>query len=159
MRATLFLAVISILTSAAIVSPARAEPPEGAGVTGFGGFFFRAEDPKALAKWYTENLGIAPVPQTYEAPVWTQSAGPTVFSPVSKDAAYYGAPEQAFMFNFRTENLDGLVAHLRANGAEVEVDPQTYPNGRFARTADPEGNPIQLWQPASPPQSSAPDTE
>ena len=24
---------------------------------------------------------------------------------------------------------------------------EVYPNGRFARLSDPEGNPIQLWQP------------
>jgi len=29
----------------------------------------------------------------------------------------------------------------------VKIDPQTYPNGRFARIHDPEGNPIELWQP------------
>jgi hypothetical protein len=29
----------------------------------------------------------------------------------------------------------------------ADVDSQDYPNGRVARLADPEGNPIQLWQP------------
>jgi predicted enzyme related to lactoylglutathione lyase len=30
------------------------------------------------------------------------------------------------------------------------VDPheESYPNGRFAELSDPEGNPIQLWEPA-----------
>jgi glyoxylase I family protein len=37
------------------------------------------------------------------------------------------------------------VAQLRAAGIEVTVDPETYPNGRFARLNDPEGNPIELW--------------
>ena len=26
---------------------------------------------------------------------------------------------------------------------------QAYPNGRFATTKDPEGNPIQLWEPTA----------
>ena len=43
-------------------------------------------------------------------------------------------------------DLDAMVAQLRGKGIEVEVDPETYPNGRFASTKDPEGNPIQLWQ-------------
>jgi hypothetical protein len=35
-------------------------------------------------------------------------------------------------------------------GEEVEVDPERYPNGRFAELRDPEGNGIQLWQPMRP---------
>jgi predicted enzyme related to lactoylglutathione lyase len=52
------------------------------------------------------------------------------------------------MINFRVGNLDRLVAQLRASGIDVSVDPQTYPNGRFAHLHDPDGNRIELWQPA-----------
>jgi predicted enzyme related to lactoylglutathione lyase len=45
-------------------------------------------------------------------------------------------------------DLDALVARLRSQGVTVEVDAETFPNGRFARLTDPEGNPIQLWEPA-----------
>jgi hypothetical protein len=31
-------------------------------VTGIGGFFFRAKDPKALGRWYEQHLGILPIP-------------------------------------------------------------------------------------------------
>jgi glyoxylase I family protein len=41
-----------------------------------------------------------------------------------------------------------MAAQLRAVGIEVKIDQQSYPNGRFARLHDPEGNPIELWQPA-----------
>ena len=51
------------------------------------------------------------------------------------------------MINFRVRDLDKMVAQLRDRGIAVEVDSEVYPNGRFARLADPEGNPIQLWQP------------
>jgi predicted enzyme related to lactoylglutathione lyase len=40
-----------------------------------------------------------------------------------------------------------MVAQLRRAGIEVDVDSKTYPNGRFALLHDPDGNPIQLWQP------------
>ena len=56
-------------------------------------------------------------------------------------------PSQTFILNFRAKHLDAMVEQLRRAGIAVEVDPQTYPNGRFALTHDPEGNPIQLWQP------------
>lgn len=52
------------------------------------------------------------------------------------------------MVNFRVVNLDAMVAQLRAAGVSVEIDPEPYPNGRFARLHDPEGNPIELWEPA-----------
>lgn len=120
-------------------------------VTGFGGFFFRAEDPEALTRWYDENLGVTPTPKSYDAPVWRQEAGETVFAPFPRDTAMFGDPAKQFMLNFRVRNLDALVAHLRANGAVVEVDPEIYPNGRFATTRDPEGNPIQLWEPEDTP--------
>lgn len=43
-----------------------------------------------------------------------------------------------------------MVAQLRSAGLTVEVGPETYPNGRFAQLTDPEGNPVQLWQPSGP---------
>ena len=120
---------------------------DGPGVTGIGGFFFRAADPSALAAWYDEHLGIPPVPTSYDAEPWRQDAGPTVFAPFSASTEYFGRPEQQWMINLRVRDLDGLVERLRTAGIEVEVDPETYPNGRFARLVDPEGNPIQLWEP------------
>lgn len=116
-------------------------------VDGIGGFFFRAKDPKALAKWYADHLGVSEIPTDYGHQPWTQAAGPTAFAPFPADTKYFGRPEQAFMLNFRVRNLDAMTAQLRAAAIPVEVDPQTYPNGRFALLHDPEGNPIQLWQP------------
>jgi hypothetical protein len=51
------------------------------------------------------------------------------------------------MINFRVRDLVAMVTQLRAAGVEVTVDPETYPNGRFARVHDPEGNPVELWEP------------
>ena len=70
-----------------------------------------------------------------------------MFEPFPANTKYFGRPEQMFMLNFRVKNMDAMVAQLRGAGIVVEVDPETYPNGRFALTHDPEGNPIQLWQP------------
>lgn len=117
-------------------------------VAGIGGFFFRAKDPKAMAKWYQENLGIPLTPTSAEGSVWQQEAGPTAFTPFSEKSTYFGDPAKVWMLNFRVHNLDKLVAQLRAAGIEVKVDAETYPYGRFARLHDPEGNPIELWQPA-----------
>jgi glyoxylase I family protein len=116
-------------------------------VEGIGGLFFRSSDPKALSQWYQRHLGIDPVPTDYHQTVWQQAAGPTVFSPFPNDTDYFGSPTQAWMVNFRVRNLVAIVAQLQAAGIAVKVDPEKYPNGRFARLHDPEGNPIELWEP------------
>ncbi len=116
-------------------------------VVGIGGLFFRANDPEALAEWYAQNLGIPRVPRDYDAEVWQQEAGPTVFAPFKRDTEYFGRMRQAFMLNLRVRDLDGLVTKLRGVGIEVTLDLAHYPNGRFARIHDPEGNPVELWEP------------
>jgi catechol 2,3-dioxygenase-like lactoylglutathione lyase family enzyme len=116
-------------------------------VTGIGGFFFRANAPAELGRWYQDHLGIDPVPTDYDHQPWSQGAGPTAFAPFPADSDYFGDAKKNWMINFRVRDLDAMVAQLRSAGIEVRVDPETYPNGRFARLNDPEGNPIELWQP------------
>ena len=118
-------------------------------VLGIGGLFFRSRDPKLLAQWYQDHLGIDPVPTDPSHSPWQQTAGPTALSPFSMQTKYLGPPQQAWMVNFRVRSLDAMVAQLRKANIEVKVDSETYPNGRFARLHDPEGNPVELWEPAS----------
>jgi glyoxylase I family protein len=117
-------------------------------VTGIGGVFFRAKDPDALSEWYERHFGITPTPTSYGAPVWMQEQGPTVFAPMA-DSEFFRAGAQLFI-NFRVDDLDAMVRQLEAAGIKVRVDAEQYPNGRFASLEDPEGNQIQLWQPATP---------
>src|SRR5258705_4152450 len=114
-------------------------------VTGIGGVFFRAKDPEALGRWYKEHLGIDLVPADYSQKPWSQEGGPTVFTPFPQDTDYFPADKQ-WMLNFRVRNLDAMVEQLRSAKIDVKVDAENYPNGRFARLHDPEGNPIELWE-------------
>ncbi len=116
-------------------------------VLGIGGLFFRAKETSALSAWYEIHLGVAKTPDNYDDPPWRQEAGTTVFQPFSNDTDYFGGPERMWMVNFRVADLDAMVKQLRDADIEVDVDEETYPNGRFARLNDPEGNPIQLWEP------------
>jgi predicted enzyme related to lactoylglutathione lyase len=116
-------------------------------VTGIGGFFFRAREPKALAQWYQEHLGVFVTPQKKDDPVWNQQAGSTAFTPFPEKSGYFGDPAKQWMINFRVTDLDKMARQLEAAGITVKVDPTTYPNGRFAHLHDPEGNPVELWQP------------
>jgi predicted enzyme related to lactoylglutathione lyase len=116
-------------------------------VTGIGGLFFRARDPKALAEWYERHLGVTLTPSNYEDPPWMQEAGTTVFQPFPETTDYFGRPDRVWMVNFRVRDLDAMSEQLRTAGIDVEIDPRVYPNGRFARIYDPEDNPVELWEP------------
>jgi len=118
-------------------------------VTGIGGFFFRAKDPKALGLWYQQHLGISLIPTSHEESPWQQEAGPTAFAPFPETSKYFGDVQKVWMLNFRVRDLDKMAAQLRAAGIEIKIYPPD-PTGRFARVHDPEGNPIELWQPAKP---------
>lgn len=115
------------------------------GVTGIGGFFFRAKDPAILSKWYAKHLGVGAGPYGQ----WDTQAGTSVFSPFAADTDYFAA-DRGWMLNLRVEGLDDLCEALRAAGIEVITQPDwDMPGvGRFARIHDPEGNPIELWEPA-----------
>ena len=91
---------------------------------------------------------MAPIPSNYDDSPWRQEAGPTAFAPFPDNTDYFGAAHQAWMINFRVRSLDAMVAQLQSAGITVKVDPEAYPNGRFARLDDPEGNPIEIWEPA-----------
>ncbi|GGF94325.1 glyoxalase [Rhodococcoides trifolii] len=115
-------------------------------VLGMGGFFFRAKDPGALSAWYHQHLGIGPTsPDEY---AWSTRGGPLVFAPFEATTDYWPADKQV-MINLRVSDLDGLLQTLRDNKIEIITDPEwdTPESGRFARIHDPEGNPIELWEP------------
>ena len=114
------------------------------GVTGIGGLFFRARDPDLLKSWYAKHLNVG----AGEWGMWTPDAGPSVFSPFAADTDYFPADRQ-WMLNLRVEGLDDMIAALKSAGIAVMTkeewnDPSV---GRFARIHDPEGNPVELWEP------------
>jgi glyoxylase I family protein len=109
---------------------------------GIGGLFFRARDPQTLAAWYLTHLGVGGA--GFEP--WAQAAGPTVFAPFKADTTYFPADRQ-WMLNLRVDDLDALLAALRAAGIPAETRAEwDGDHGRFARIHDPEGNPVELWE-------------
>jgi glyoxylase I family protein len=116
-------------------------------VNGIGGLFFRANDPKALAKWYSDHLGNDLVPSNYDDLPWRQEAGPCAFQPFPEKTTYFGDDTKQRILNFRDRDMDKMAAQLCAAGITVDIDQKLYPNGRFARLHGPEGNAIELWKP------------
>ena len=113
-------------------------------VVGIGGVFFRANDPEAQQEWYRKHLGVA----FDGASPWMQQSGPTVFMPFPRDTDYFPTAKQ-WMINFRVTELDRLLSALHDAGIAIITDPDwdTPETGRFARIHDPEGNPVELWEP------------
>ena len=120
-------------------------------VTGIGGVFIRAKDPSALAAWYREHLGIVATEAGQADPdgryFWMQDAGATVSAMFATDSDYWPAERQV-MINYRVDGLDALLARLEAAGIAVSHREQMEGVGKFARAHDPEGNPLELWEPA-----------
>jgi predicted enzyme related to lactoylglutathione lyase len=114
-------------------------------VLGIGGYFLRAADPAALGAWYRDCLGL----DADEHGLWQPETGPTVFAAFASDTDYFGARAQQTMLNFRVRDLDAMLAQLRASGSAVDDETQDMEGvGRFGWVTDPEGNRIELWQPA-----------
>ena len=107
-------------------------------VQGFGGFFFRAKDPKGLANWYRDHLGINPAPTDMQMEPWVTESGVTVFSPFGADTDYFAA-DKTFMLNFRVADLDAMVAQLKSADIEISHESEMEGIGRFARIHDPRG--------------------
>ena len=113
-------------------------------VLGIGGYFIRSADPTALGAWYRDCLGL----DADESGLWRQAPGETVFATFDSGTDYFGSPGQQTMLNFRVNDLDAMLAQLRASGADVADGTQDMEGvGRFGWVTDPEGNRVELWQP------------
>lgn len=121
-------------------------------VLGIGGLFIRSDDPARLSAWYRDHLGIAATQSGQPTPdgewVWMQDAGPTVFAAFKADTDYWQAERQV-MLNLRVEGLEALLARLAEAGIEHTHREGMEGVGEFARVEDCDGNPIELWEPAS----------
>jgi predicted enzyme related to lactoylglutathione lyase len=120
-------------------------------VTGVGGVFLRSADPKALAKWYAEHLGITLSDFNGTAFQWSDEGpagtGMTAWSAFPQDTGYFGEGQQQTMINYRVDDLDALLASLSAAGVWIDPKREDYGYGRFAWIKDCDGNRLELWQP------------
>jgi hypothetical protein len=119
-------------------------------VTGIGGVFFKAQDPKGMVAWYRTNLGILSK-GGYTDFTWREKDRPdeighTAWRIFATNATYFGQATSPLMINYRVANLDRMMDQLRQGGVKIEKV-ENYDYGRWAWLMDPEGNRIELWEP------------
>jgi catechol 2,3-dioxygenase-like lactoylglutathione lyase family enzyme len=118
-------------------------------ITGVGGIFVKSKDPKALARWYRDVLGVpleawGGATLSYDAPghppvvVW--SARPST-------TKYMEPSTREFMIDFAVDDLDAFLARLKAKGVTILKSEDDGASGKFAWILDPDGTKIELWQP------------
>ena len=121
-------------------------------VTGIGGIFLSAKDPKALRAWYKKHLGIDVQDWGGAVFTWADSAGnptkgTTVWNIFPADGKYFAPSTSTFMVNYRVEDLAALLQALREEGCNVLEKTEDSEYGKFGWVMDPEGNKVELWQP------------
>jgi predicted enzyme related to lactoylglutathione lyase len=121
-------------------------------ITGIGGVFFKSSgDHKALASWYQKHLGMPLAPWGGAALKWpedrAEDKGVTAWHVAARDSKWFSPSDASFMINYRVDDLDGLLANLRAGGVAIVKGPESHENGKFAWIVDPDGNKVELWEP------------
>jgi predicted enzyme related to lactoylglutathione lyase len=121
-------------------------------ITGIGGVFFKSRDNNtALAAWYQEHLGMSLESFGGAILKWpddkADDKGLTVWHVAGKDSTWFSPSDAPFMINYRVDDLDEMIAQLRAGGVDIIQGPESHENGRFAWIMDPEGNKVELWEP------------
>ena len=121
-------------------------------VTGIGGIFISANDPKALRAWYKKHLGVDVQDWGGAAFTWTDTegnptGGTTVCSVGPADGKHFAPSKSTFMVNYRVEDLAALLKALREEGCDVLEKTDDSEFGKFGWVMDPEGNKVELWQP------------
>jgi len=133
-----------------LVDSGATAPAEPSGrVIGVGGVFFKAKDPKVLAAWYRDVLGLpleawGGAALRYDAPNHPPAL---IWNAFPASTNYFAPSASTFMIDYAVDDMDAVIARLRAKGVEVLKREDNDPNGRFAWILDPEGNKVELWEP------------
>lgn len=120
-------------------------------VRGIGGFFLKSVNPSALSEWYSKYFGFFFNHSAHTFERTDPDTGKdqmTVFSLFPMETKYIQPSQKSFMLNFIVTDLEALVSELKSSEVEMVGDIQIYEYGKFAWFMDPEGNKVELWQPA-----------
>ena len=137
-----------VLLAALALPVASAGAQDVGHVTGVGGIFVKSKDPKALAAWYRDVLGIkveswGGAMLRYDAPGHPPMV---VWSPFSEKSDEMAGSTREFMINLAVDDMDAFVKRITAKGVTI-LKREADATGKFAWILDPDGTKIELWQP------------
>jgi catechol 2,3-dioxygenase-like lactoylglutathione lyase family enzyme len=149
MRTRVFIAALAASMFIWTATPVTAADPPGR-ITGIGGIFVVSKDPKALAAWYRDVLGISLEPWggaifRYDA---TGHPPVAVWTAFPEGESYLAPSQRDFMLDFAVDDLDAFLTRLKAKGVTILKRDDSDPHGKFAWILDPDGTKIELQQPA-----------
>jgi catechol 2,3-dioxygenase-like lactoylglutathione lyase family enzyme len=138
-----------VLAGALVCAAAASAAPPAGRITGLGGIFVRSPDPRALAAWYRDVLGLPIEPWGGAALRYDAPGHPPVvtWNAFRHDTTYMAPSTRDFMLDFAVDDLDAFLARLAAHGVHPLKRDDSDPSGRFAWIMDPDGTKIELWQP------------
>jgi predicted enzyme related to lactoylglutathione lyase len=120
-------------------------------ILGIGGIFFKSANRDQLSAWYREKLGIEH-DQHGAMFKWRSVEDPeerlTVWSIFPSTSDYFGPSQAPFMINYIVDDMDAFLEKMRKAGAQIDPKREDHDYGRFAWIFDPDGNKIELWEPA-----------
>jgi catechol 2,3-dioxygenase-like lactoylglutathione lyase family enzyme len=150
-RGGIVFLIVSLLaaTSVAASEPDSTPAKQAGRITGIGGIFVKSKDPKALAAWYRDVLGLQIEPYggvtlRYDAPGHPPTA---VWAGFKQTTTYMAPSTREFMINFAVDDLDAFIARLKAKGVAILKRDDSDMSGKFAWILDPDGTKIELWEP------------
>jgi len=146
MRLQSVLALAAIGAAILSTAPAMAQPPGH--ITGLAGAYVKSKDPKALAAWYRDVLGLdikawGGAILQHDAPGHPPYALWSAFSEKSEEMA---GSTRDYSLNFAVDDMDAFVTRITAKGVTI-LKREEDGTGKFAWILDPEGAKIEFWQP------------
>ena len=127
-------------------------------IDGIGGVFLFSNNPKQLAEWYRDCLGIAAAGEDEECnSVYALFDSRDIEKPEIKRTMAWAIKRtdqdikdkpRTGQINYRVKNMGEALSHLKSKGVAIEKTAEYPGYGNFAWLKDPDGNKIELWEPS-----------
>ena len=123
-------------------------------IDGVGGVFLFSNNPKRLAEWYRDNLGISyaespDCSSMYKSFEYRDFADASVkrsttWAILATKDEIHGKPRTG-QINYRVVSMQETLSHLRSQGVTIDkTEDSEY--GKFAWLTDPDGNKVELFE-------------
>ena len=134
-------------------APARST--SASGISGFHGVRYQVTDVQRAVAFYTTHLGFTLEHQQLPAfatvaldSLKLHLSGPSASGSRPLPGGALQEPGGSNRITLRVNDLPALIGELRGAGLRFRNDMETGPGGKQIQILDPDGNPIELFEPA-----------